>query len=294
MLEDNRKVLSIILASMTNKIQKQYNRLDDVPLIMLWSWGQDVFLVRKLEDLKAWLNNDTYINVILQSLPPSYDPFIDNYYMNGLEKSVHELINMLVQYEATAHKSEPAVLVGEASNSKAKGKGARCWKRKKSKGQTIVASASARGALAAPTGKGKGKVGASQRSKIWHTRLGYISKDMIRKLVDSNSLEIDDLDHLSTCKSCLKGKMTKKPFVGQSAITNGLLDWVHIDVCAPLNTPARGGFSYFITFIDDYSRYGYVYLMRYKSEAFGRFKEYRLQVENQTGRKIKSPSIRPR
>ncbi|KAL0420522.1 UNVERIFIED_CONTAM: hypothetical protein Slati_3075100 [Sesamum latifolium] len=34
-LEDNRKVRSIILASMTNEIQKQYNRLDDVPSIML-------------------------------------------------------------------------------------------------------------------------------------------------------------------------------------------------------------------------------------------------------------------
>ncbi|KAL0439300.1 UNVERIFIED_CONTAM: hypothetical protein Slati_2413000 [Sesamum latifolium] len=41
---------------------------------------------------------------------------------------------MLVQYEATTHKSEPAVLVGEASTSKAKGKGARHWKRKKGKG----------------------------------------------------------------------------------------------------------------------------------------------------------------
>ncbi|KAL0286626.1 UNVERIFIED_CONTAM: Retrovirus-related Pol polyprotein from transposon TNT 1-94 [Sesamum radiatum] len=83
-------------------------------------------------------------------------------------------------------------------------------------------------------------------------------------------------------------KMTKKPFVGQSAITNSLLDLVHTDVCGPLSIPARGGFSYFITFTDDHSRYGYVYLMRYKSEAFGRFKEYRLEVENQSNRKIKA------
>ncbi|KAL0451534.1 UNVERIFIED_CONTAM: hypothetical protein Slati_1131500 [Sesamum latifolium] len=82
--------------------------------------------------------------------------------------------------------------------------------------------------------------------------------------------------------------MTKKPFVGQSAIANGLLDLVHTDVCGPLNTPAIGGFSYFITFTDDHLRYGYVYLMRYKSEVFERFKEYRLEVENQTGHKIKA------
>ncbi|KAL0303304.1 UNVERIFIED_CONTAM: hypothetical protein Sradi_6198500 [Sesamum radiatum] len=116
----------------------------------------------------------------------------------------------------------------------------------------------------------------------------HISKDRIRRLVDSKSLEIDNLNHLPTCESCLKGKMTKKPFVGQSAIANGLLDLVHTDVCGPLSIPARGGFSYFITFTDDHSQYGYVYLMRYKSEAFGRFKEYRLEVENQTNRKMKA------
>ncbi|KAL0453564.1 UNVERIFIED_CONTAM: hypothetical protein Slati_1334500 [Sesamum latifolium] len=123
-------------------------------------------LVEKLDDLKAGLNNDTYIDVILQSLLPSYNPFIVNYNMNGLQKSIHKLINMLVQYEATTHKSEPAVLVGEASTSKAKGKGAKCWKRKKGKGTTVTATASIGGAPpASPKGKGKGKVWGSQRSK---------------------------------------------------------------------------------------------------------------------------------
>ncbi|KAK4383724.1 hypothetical protein Sango_2750700 [Sesamum angolense] len=55
-----------------------------------------------------------------------------------------------------------------------------------------------------------------------------------------------------------------------------------------LNTLTRGGYSYFITFTDDHTWYGYVYLMRYKSEVFGKFKECRLEVENQTGRKIKT------
>ncbi|KAL0405833.1 UNVERIFIED_CONTAM: hypothetical protein Slati_3897200 [Sesamum latifolium] len=82
--------------------------------------------------------------------------------------------------------------------------------------------------------------------------------------------------------------MTKKPFVGQSTLASGLLDLIHSDVCGPLNTQARGEFSYFITFTNDHSRYCYVYLMRYKSEAFGRFKEFRLEVENQTGHKIKT------
>ncbi|KAL0292701.1 UNVERIFIED_CONTAM: Retrovirus-related Pol polyprotein from transposon TNT 1-94 [Sesamum radiatum] len=137
------------------------------------------------------------------------------------------------------------------------------------------------------TAQHKRKVDDHENAQIWHARLDHIFKDRIRRLVDTKSLEIDDLDHLPTCESCLKEKMTKIPFVGQSAITIGLLDLVHTDVCGPLSIPARGGFFYFVTFTDDHSRYDYVYLMRYKSEAFGRFKEYRLEVENQTNRKIK-------
>ncbi|KAL0462480.1 UNVERIFIED_CONTAM: hypothetical protein Slati_0135600 [Sesamum latifolium] len=138
---DHRKVRSIILASMSNNIQKQYDRLDDVASILqrmkevygipdrhtryvatkeffrskmtegfsVQEHGVKMLsLVEKLEDLKVGLNNNTYIDVILQSLPPSYDPFIVNFNINGLEKSINELINMLVQYEATTKKSAPS------------------------------------------------------------------------------------------------------------------------------------------------------------------------------------------
>ncbi|KAL0284849.1 UNVERIFIED_CONTAM: hypothetical protein Sangu_2806100 [Sesamum angustifolium] len=60
--------------------------------------------------------------------------------------------------------------------------------------------------------------------------------DRMKRLVDSKSLEIHNLDNLPACESCLKEKMTKKPFVGQSKLANGLLDLIHTDVCGTLNT----------------------------------------------------------
>ena len=63
---------------------------------------------------------------------------------------------------------------------------------------------------------------------------------------------------------------------------------VHTDVCGPLSIPARGGFTYFITFTDDYSRYGFIYLIKHKSEALEKFKEFKSEVENQTDKKIKT------
>ena len=55
-----------------------------------------------------------------------------------------------------------------------------------------------------------------------------------------------------------------------------------------MSTQAKGGYEYFITFTDDLSRYGYVYLMRRKSETFEKFKEFRVEVENQLGKCIKA------
>ena len=67
-----------------------------------------------------------------------------------------------------------------------------------------------------------------------------------------------------------------------------MLELVHTDVCGPMSTQAKGGYEYFITFTDDYSRYGYVYLMKRKSEASKKFKEFRAEVENQLGKRIKA------
>jgi Integrase core domain len=50
---------------------------------------------------------------------------------------------------------------------------------------------------------------------------------------------------------------------------------------------ARDGSRYFVTFTDDFSRYGYVYLMRHKFESFEKFKKFKAEVENQFGKKIK-------
>ena len=67
-----------------------------------------------------------------------------------------------------------------------------------------------------------------------------------------------------------------------------MLELVHTNVCGPMSTQAKGGYEYFITFTDDYSRYGYVYLMRRKSEVFEKFKEFRAEVKNQLGKHIKA------
>ena len=80
--------------------------------------------------------------------------------------------------------------------------------------------------------------------------------------------------------------MIKKPF--QSVDRNfNLLDLIHSDICELNKILTRGGNRYFIIFIDDFFRYTYVYLLKHKDEAFNAFKNYKAEVENQLGKKIK-------
>ena len=83
------------------------------------------------------------------------------------------------------------------------------------------------------------------------------------------------------------GKMTKTPFSGTMERATDLLEIIHTDVCGPMNVEARGGYRYFLTFTDDLSRYGYIYLMKHKSETFEKFKEFQSEVENHHNKKIK-------
>ncbi|GKB31868.1 retrotransposon protein, putative, ty1-copia subclass [Tanacetum coccineum] len=83
------------------------------------------------------------------------------------------------------------------------------------------------------------------------------------------------------CKSCISGKMARKLFPHQVERAKDLLELIHTDVCEPFRTVSREGANYFITFIDDFSRYGFVYLMKHKHEVLETFKVFHNEVENQ-------------
>ena len=109
---------------------------------------------------------------------------------------------------------------------------------------------------------------------LWHCRLGHINKNRIKRLAQEGILEVGYCESLPTCESCLLDKMTKSPFTRKGERASELLGLVHSDVCGPMSTSVRGGYFYFITFTDDLSRYGYVYLMKHKSESFEMFKVF--------------------
>ena len=67
-----------------------------------------------------------------------------------------------------------------------------------------------------------------------------------------------------------------------------ILELVHSDVCGPMKTPSIGGARYFLTFIDDFSRKIWVYVLKSKKEVLARFEEWKTLVERQSGHAVKA------
>nr|GEX96501.1 retrotransposon protein, putative, Ty1-copia subclass [Tanacetum cinerariifolium] len=116
---------------------------------------------------------------------------------------------------------------------------------------------------------------------LWHCRLGHISKKRIEKLQHDGLLNSTELRAFEKCVSCMSGKMTRKPYTHQVKRSKDLLGLIHTDVCGPFKIMSRQGANYLVTFTDDLSRYGYVYLLKYKHEVFETFKVFQKEVENQ-------------
>ena len=102
-------------------------------------------------------------------------------------------------------------------------------------------------------------------------RLVHINPNKIHGLVKSGILSYLVFEPIPVCESCLEGKMTKRPFKAKGYCATNPLELMHTHVRGPMNVQARGGYEYFVTFIDDYLRYGYVYLMCQKFETFTKF-----------------------
>ena len=130
-----------------------------------------------------------------------------------------------------------------------------------------------------PKSNKRQKVSHSDNTYLGHLWLSHINLDRINRLVKDGPLRKLNVGTVPVCESCLEGKRTKRPFSAKGERSKEPLQLVHSNVCSPLSVQARGGYEYFVTFIDDYSRYGYVYLMHKKSETFGKFREFMAEAE---------------
>lgn len=124
-----------------------------------------------------------------------------------------------------------------------------------------------------------------QVMQLWHRRFGHLGFKNLTLLSQNQMVSgIDDLtkcnNNNSVCEPCLLGKMTRQPFNRQGRRATRPLELVHTDVCGPITPLTEEGYKYFLTFIDDYTHFVWVYLLSNKSEVFDKFKHYYFHASN--------------
>jgi len=123
---------------------------------------------------------------------------------------------------------------------------------------------------------------------VWHSRFCHVGFDTIARMSRSELIPKCDIVKNSKCQTCVQAKQPRKPFKALESEKNlAPLDLIHSDLCEMNGVLTKGGKKYFLTFIDDATRYCYVYLLKSKDEALNYFRIYKAEVENQLEKKIK-------
>ncbi|GJW67753.1 DNA helicase [Tanacetum coccineum] len=241
------------------------------------------------------------VSLILVSLNKDFTSFVQNFNMHGMGKTVNELHAMLkLHEESLPKKTSPPPMKDNPARTPSVYQ--MCVKLGMEEGNTV------RGSHRVDEKRSySGRLAFSIFTKTlsFPSNLGYmtmvvtllscgtvvldsLARKRIEKLQHDGLLNSIDIESLGKCVSCLSGKMARKPYSHQVERAKDLLGLIHTDVCGPFRIVSRQGASYFVTFTDDFSRYGYVYLLKHKHEVFETFKVFQKEVENQLGKTIKS------
>ena len=133
------------------------------------------------------------------------------------------------------------------------------------------------------------------RERLWHSRYGHLGSQSLSKLAKDEMVKGFDYKKNSSeeltsfCEPCAEGKQQHTKFPkDESTRGKNKLDLVHTDVCGKMDEPSLSGKEYFVSFIDDRSRYTWTYPIKRKSEAFETFLKWKAKAERSSERKLKT------
>jgi transposase InsO family protein len=122
---------------------------------------------------------------------------------------------------------------------------------------------------------------------LWHSRLGHISSERLHLLLKSGLLGNISASDISECSGCKLAKMSALPFNRSSSVSTSPFQLVHTDLWGPSPIATKGGSLYYVSFVDDYSRFTWVYLLTHKSDFYQAYRNFHSMVQTEFSTEIK-------
>lgn len=137
-----------------------------------------------------------------------------------------------------------------------------------------------------PSSPSKAVYGVVPSFARWHSRLGHPSSPIVSKVISTNNLPcLDKASNESVCDACQMAKSHQLPYNNSTSISVFPLEIIYSDVWGPACTSV-GRKKYYVSFVDDYSKFTWVYLLKSKLDVFEIFHEFQALVERRFNRKI--------
>lgn len=112
----------------------------------------------------------------------------------------------------------------------------------------------------------------------WHNKLGHPSQKTLSQILKSCNVKISN-ENVEFYTACQFGKSHKLPFNLSETKPTKPLELVHSDLWGPAPLTSNQGFKYYINFLDDFSRFSWIYPLKTKDEALLVFKQFKLMAE---------------
>lgn len=120
---------------------------------------------------------------------------------------------------------------------------------------------------------------AISSSTLWHFRLGHPSYERLRLLGDSFPFISCTQDH--NCDTCHLAKQKKLSFSHSESVSNKAFELIHVDIWGPSPVTSMHGHRYFLTIVDDFTRFTWIFLMKTKAEVQTLLPQFCKMIETQ-------------
>jgi transposase InsO family protein len=129
---------------------------------------------------------------------------------------------------------------------------------------------------------------SSDKWQLWHSRLGHPSAKVLSSLSHSCNFNFLSKPALEHCHHCLAGKMHQLPFPSSNKQVQSPFELVHSDLWGPAPVMSTNAFRYYLVFVDEFTKFTWVYLLKHKSDTFHIFTQFQAMVHTQFSLPIKT------
>jgi histone deacetylase 1/2 len=124
--------------------------------------------------------------------------------------------------------------------------------------------------------------------QLWHLRLGHANFNAVKSILNLCNVPFNNNNTTFLCTHCCIGKSHRLYAPLSTTVYTNPFEVVHCDLWGPAPFVSYYGYNYYITFVDTYTKYTWIYFLKSKSDALKAFTQFLALIKNQFNASVKA------